>query len=496
MKSSAVRIEAALYLGFDVGTQSTKAVVLDASTGTVVARAQCAYDLLPGLPPGHQEQHPDTWIAAVQATARQVLQGVDASRIQGIGVSGQQHGCVVLDEHAQVVRAAKLWCDTSTATEARALSQQLGRLVPTGFTASKLVWLRAHEPQNWARVRTVLLPHDFVNLRLCGTATMECGDASGTGFFDPVARGFDALAMRAIDPRLAAMLPPLVRPGAPAGRLSSAGALLLGLPEGVPVSHGGGDNMMAAIGSGAAANGVAVVSLGTSGTVFARSDSPVVDPGGLIAPFCSSDGAYLPLLCVMNLTGVTESVCRLTGLTHAELTQRASAVPIGSDGLTWLPFLNGERVPDLPDANGTLLAMRSDNLTPGHVYRAALEGTSCNLAHGARRLQQLGVPLRELRLCGGAASNVLWRQILADLLEVPVAVVEEPEAAALGAAIQALWTVRRLAGERASCAEVAAPFVRTTGELVRPSRDLAASRALRARFARELLRHHGVRLLD
>ncbi|MEQ1633203.1 MAG: xylulokinase [Planctomycetota bacterium] len=495
MVSSATDSRGGLYLGFDVGTQSTKALVLDADSGEVVARAQEPYELISSLPPGHMEQHPDTWIAALQRTAATVLARVDRTRIRGVSVSGQQHGAVVLDEQQRVVRPAKLWCDTSTASEARALSQAIGRAVPTGFTASKLRWLKIHEPQNWARVRHVLLPHDYVNLRLCGTATMECGDASGTGFFDPIARQFDPRAMAAIDARLPSMLPPLLPPGAPAGSLSSAGAALLSLPVGLPVAHGGGDNMMAAIGSGAAANGVAVVSLGTSGTVFARSSNPTVDREGLIAPFCSSDGAYLPLLCVMNLTGVTETVRRVTGLSHDALTKLASAVPMGSDGLLWLPFLNGERVPDLPTATGTLLSMRGDNLSPGHLYRAALEGTSCNLAAGARRLQQLGVDLREVRLCGGASHNPLWQQILADLFEVPVVLVAEPEAAALGAAISALWTVRRLAGDDVSCAEVAAKFVHTVGEPVRPSSDLASSRELRARFAFEVERLHGVRIL-
>lgn len=480
-----------LFLGFDVGTQGTKALVADVQRGEVVARASRSYGLLPGLPPGHLEQDPQTWLDAVAATARDVLAAVDPARIAGLAVSGQQHGCVVLDGDGHVVRPAKLWCDTATAAEARELSVRLGRAVPTGFTASKLMWLARREPAAWAAVRRVLLPHDFVNLRLTGVASMECGDASGTGFFDPVERRFDRIAAHAIDARLAAMLPPLRAPGELAGRLSEAGAALLGLPAGLPVGPGGGDNMMAAIGSGATRAGVVVVSLGTSGTIFTRTGAPVVDPQGLIAPFCSSDGGWLPLLCVMNLTGVTEEVKALTGRSHDELTSLASAVPIGCDGLLWLPFLAGERVPDLPDATGTLLGLRPGLLRPGHLYRAAIEGTSCNLAAGLDRLRALGVAVDEVRLVGGAAKNPLWRQVLASLFGVPIRPLLEAEAGALGAALQAAWAVRRAAGDPAvTTDDIVRPFVRM-GEPVLPEpRQRPAVAALRARFAAEVERLH------
>ncbi len=474
-----------LFLGLDVGTQSTKALVLDDGLGRIVARAQQPYDLLPGLPPGHCEQHPDLWIAAVQKTAAMALSQVDKARIAGVGVSGQQHGCVLLDDQGSVLRPAKLWCDTATTQEAEELSAALSQRVPVGYTASKLLWHKRHEPSVWAKARAVLLPHDYVNFRLTGVRSMERGDASGTGLFDPVRRAFDPVALAAVDAGLSAMLPPLLPPGAPAGNLSAAGAALLGLRAGLPVAAGGGDNMMAAIGSGAAQSGVGVISLGTSGTVFVRSDVPVVDPAGLVAPFCSSDGAWLPLLCVMNLTGVTNAVCEITSLSHDELTARALAVGCGSDGLVWLPFLNGERVPDLPSAQGILLGMRGANLTPGHLYRAAIEGAACNLALGAARMRRLGVKLHGVRVCGGAAHNPLWLQTLADLLEAPVQATAEPEAAALGAAIAALWTVRRLAGEDLSAAEAAAPLVGAAGPVHEPSSQ-AAAQDLRDRYAAAL----------
>lgn len=480
-----------LFLGLDVGTQGVKALIVDAATTAVVARAAEPLTLLAGLPPGHAEQHPQQWLDAVTRAVQRAVAAVDVRRIAGIGVSGQQHGCVVLDEEGVVVRPAKLWCDTATAAEARELGERLGRAVPAGFTASKVLWLARHEPANWARVRRVLLPHDYVNLWLTGEASMEAGDASGTGWFDPVARAFDPAAMRAIDPRLAGLLPPIRAAGALAGELTAATGAVLGLPAGTPVATGGGDNMLSAIGSGATAPGVVVVSLGTSGTVFTRASAPVVDPAGRIAAFCSSDGAWLPLLCVMNLTGVTEEVAALSGRGHDALTAAAGAVPPGAGGLLWLPFLVGERVPDLPEASGTLLGVRPGTLRPGHLYRAALEGTSLNLGFGVDCLRALGIAVDELRVTGGAARNPLWRQVLADVLGAPVRLLEETESAALGAALQASWCVRRAAGERdLECHDVAAPFVRVGAPLLPAPANAAAYDDLRSRYRSELVRLH------
>src|SRR4030042_2065586 len=215
-----------LYLGFDVGTQATKGLALDAATAQVVARSWRSYGLIPGLPPGAAEQDPQTWVEAVREVAVELLSvpGVDRARVRGVGVSGQQHGLVVLDADDQVVRAAKLWCDTTTAEEALELSREFGRAIPAGFTAPKILWMKRHEPELWPRVRSILLPHDYVNFRLTGRKTMEAGDASGTGFFDPVGRAFDEEGVERVDSRLAKMLPPIISAGAPAWALSADGA--------------------------------------------------------------------------------------------------------------------------------------------------------------------------------------------------------------------------------------------------------------------------------
>jgi xylulokinase len=480
-------------IGLDVGTQSTKALVVDIEAGRVVARGQVSYGLIGGLPAGAAEQHPDTWWRAVGQVLHEL--GGAAREVAAVGVSGQQHGLVVLDQDGQVVRPAKLWCDTVTATEAAELSAAFGRRVPTGFTASKILWLARHEPAAWARVRTVLLPHDFINFRLTGRRVMEAGDASGTGFFDPVQRTFVAKEMAAIDRRLPELIPPLVAPGEPAGVVTAAAAAELGLRAGIPVAAGGGDNMMSALGAGATRPGILVVSLGTSGTIFGFSDRPVVDPDGLIAPFCDSTGGWLPLLCVMNATGVLEEVrAAFPGSTLEALTEEAARLDPGAGGLMLVPYLSGERVPDLPAASGCLFGLRPGSLRPGPLFRAALEGVTHGLCCGLERLTRLGVSVSEVRLAGGGSRSVLWRQILADALGSPVHLVEEPESAALGAAIAAAWTARRVGGEAVCAGEVAASLVKTRGPAIEP--DAASGRIYRQereRFRQLVERLYGIR---
>jgi xylulokinase len=360
--------------------------------------------------------------------------------------------------------------------------------VPAGFTASKILWLKRHEPEHFARLAHVLLPHDWVNYRLTGELAMEAGDASGTALFDPAVRGFDARACYAIDPGLAARLPRLVPPHEPVGRVTSECARELGLPAGIPVSPGGGDNMCAAIGAGATRPGVAVLSLGTSATVFAYSRTVVLDPAGLIAPFCDSSGGYLPLLCVMNATGVLHEVARMfPGEDLASLTAAAERLAPGADGLLLLPYLQGERVPDLPEATGTLLGMRAGLLTPGHLFRAALEGVSLNLAWGVERMRALGLAIDQVRLVGGGARNGLWARILADALDARVTRLEESESAALGAALQAGWI---LGG--GSLDALAQAFARSAEAPLEPRAEaVRVHRELGARFREAVARQHG-----
>src|SRR5882757_231646 len=330
-----------LLLGIDSGTQSTKVLVVDARDGKVLASATQEYDLIPNLPPGAKEQHPHTWRDAVASGIRRSLRQAKAvaAEVKAIGVSGQQHGFVPLDSNGEVIRPAKLWCDTSTTAECEEITEKLGGLkktiktlgnaVPPGFTASKILWLKNHEPENFEKLATILLPHDYLNFWLTGEKVMEYGDASGTALLDVRKRKWSMAAIDAIDPELAGKLPPLTASNMPAGRLQKATARTLDLNPDVLVSAGGGDNMMGAIGTGNVSAGVITASFGTSGTIYACAEKPVVDPQGEIAAFCDSTNHWLPLLCTMNVTVATEMVRRDFDLTHEKFEKLAAKAPAG-----------------------------------------------------------------------------------------------------------------------------------------------------------------------
>ena len=448
-----------LYIGIDSGTQSTKAVVLDLAQKKVIAEARAPHRLIDGLPVGHMEQHPQDWTAALDAVILEVTARVDRTRVRGIGVSGQQHGFVPLDEKGQVIRPAKLWCDTSTVAEcalltkklggARAVIRKVGLLFLPGFTAPKILWLKRHEPQNYRRLRHVLLPHDYLNFHLTGNFFMECGDASGTALMDVRRRTWSKEAVAAIDRNLADWLPPVSGSHQPAGMLRPDLARKYGLSTDVVVSAGGGDNMMGAIGTGNVTPGVVTASFGTSGTIYAYASKPVVDPRGEIAAFCSSTGGWLPLLCTMNVTTVTEQVRAIFGYDHAALDAAVAAAPAGAGGLVLLPYLEGERTPNVPEGSGVWFGLNKKTLQPGHLARAAMEGATMGMNYGLRRLADLGVKAKEIRVTGGGAKSPVWRQLMADIFGVPVVAMVEDEGAALGGALQAAWCTALLDGAKA-----------------------------------------------
>ena len=448
-----------LFIGIDSGTQSTKAVVLDLEQKKVIAEARAPHQLIAGLPVGHLEQHPCDWTAALDAVILEVAAKVDRARVRAIGVSGQQHGFVPLDEKGDVIRPAKLWCDTSTVAEcalltkklggARAAIRQAGLLFLPGFTAPKILWLKRHEPQNYRRLRHVLLPHDYLNFYLTGNYFMEYGDASGTALMDVRKRAWSKAVIGAIDQNLADWLPPLSDSHKPAGLLRADLAEKFGLSADVVVSAGGGDNMMGAIGTGNVAPGVVTASFGTSGTIYAFAKNPVVDPEGEIAAFCSSTGGWLPLLCTMNVTTVTEQVRALFGLDHAALNAAVEAAPAGAGGLVLLPYFAGERTPNVPEGSGVLLGLTNQTFSAGHIARAAMEGATMGMNYGLRRLADLGVKAKEIRVTGGGAKSPVWRQLMADIFGVPVVAMVEDEGAALGGALQAAWCTSLLDGNKA-----------------------------------------------
>jgi xylulokinase len=437
------------YIGIDSGTQSTKAVVLDLNSGILVAQSSQAYELISGLPAGHLEQHPSDWITAVKVTISSCLEqlGSRRSEVRGIGVSGQQHGLVVLDANDEVIRPAKLWCDTSTVSQCdqfaaafgsrEGLIARAGNAMLPGYTIPKLLWLKQNEPDHFKKVRSILLPHDYINFFLSGVKRMEFGDASGMGILNVRTREWDAGLIDFVDPSVHEMLPSLGSSNEIHGTLLPALASEWGLAGDVIVSAGGGDNMMGAIGTGNISNGIITASFGTSGTLYGCAEKPIIDPDGEIAAFCDSTDHWLPLACTMNVTVVTEQVRGWFGWDLAEMERQVASAPAGVGGVSFLPYLNGERTPNLPDGSGVIHGLNPATASPAHLMRAAMEGATLGLAYGLRRFDALGLTPGEIRLTGGGSKSAVWRQIAADVFGVPVVSLATAEGAGLGGAIQA-----------------------------------------------------------
>jgi xylulokinase len=462
-----------LYLGIDSGTQGTKAVVFDQAAGIIIAECYQPHDLMQDND-GTREQEPAWWITACEKLIIEILkqQNVEPGDIKAIGVSGQQHGFVPLDRAGEVIRPAKLWCDTATTAQTETITRRaggpakvincIGNSVAAGFTASKILWLAENEPENYQRLATVLLPHDYLNFWLTGEKKSEYGDASGTAYFDVVNRGWSDELLQAIDPdgKLAACLPQLIESHQPVGVVRPELAKKFGLSEGVLVASGGGDNMIAAIGTGNVKSGVVTASLGTSGTIYAYSDKPIIDPDGELAAFCSSTGGWLPLVCTMNVTVATELTKNLFNLDTKTLNSLSESASPGSDGLILLPFFNGERTPALPTASASLHGITPNNYSKANLCRSAMEGATFGLRYGMEVLNRRGILPSQIRLVGGGAKSPLWRQITADIFNCPVVRPMVEEAGAFGAALQALWCHLRENGEDVTIDQITDKYVK------------------------------------
>ena len=430
-----------LCAGVDSSTQSCKVVIRDADTGAVVRTGRASH-------PDGTEVHPDAWWDALQAA---IADAGGLDDVAAISVGGQQHGMVVLDVDGQVIRPALLWNDTRSAEAAAALiaefgaeelARRTGSVPVASFTATKLRWLRDAEPENAARVAAVALPHDWLTWRLRGFGpqnpdlnelTTDRSDASGTSYWTPSTGEYDrdllvaALGHDAILPRVL-------------GPADSAGTT----PAGVVVGPGAGDNAGAALGLGAV-EGDVVVSIGTSGTVFAVTAAPTADASGAVAGFADASGAFLPLVATLNAARILDAIAALLGVDHTELGRLALGAEPGADGLVLQPYFEGERTPNLPDATATLFGMTLASTTRENLARAAVEGMLCALADGLDAVRSLGVAARRILLIGGAAQNAAVSTIAAQVFDVPVVVPDPGEYVALGAAVQAAWT---LTGER------------------------------------------------
>jgi xylulokinase len=469
--------------GIDLGTQSCKVVIYDYEKKAVLARSQEPVDMI-AENDGAREQKAEWYDAALKACFDRLDADLKKT-VAAIGISGHQHSFVPLDENGKPLYNVKLWCDTSTAPECdeltkkaggeAALIAETGLPMRVGYTAPKVQWLKNHKPEAFEKLAHILLPHDYLNRLLSGEYTAEAGDASGTALFDVRKRAWSKKVCDYIDPKVFACLPRLVAPGEPAGAVSASAAALYGLPQGALLAAGGGDNMMGAIGTGTVRDGFLTMSLGTSGTLFGFSNTPVIDPTGNLAAFCSSTGGWLPLLCTMNCTVASEEFRKLFGLDVKALDAEGAKSPIGAGGITVLPFFNGERTPNLPNGRASVNGVTAANWSRENLTRAALESAIFGMRIGMEGFNDLDFKAKEIRLIGGGAKSKLWQSITANVMNLPIRIPSGDEAAAMGGAIQAVWTLEKAAGKNTTIDAVCEEHVSMEGKTVPPETESVAA---------------------
>ena len=481
-------------LGVDIGTSGSRAVVVDGS-GRIIASATKNHVPFASPGPAWAEQDPDDWWQAAQQAVREVISKIDgrAGTIESIGLSGQMHGAVLLDDAGAVLRPAIIWCDQRTAEECQWLDREVGpsRLLEltsnpalTNFTLTKLLWVRTHEPETWARVRHVLLPKDYVRFRLSGEYAIDVADASGTLMLDVERRRWSLEMLEAVEIPLD-LLPTVFESPAISARVSREGANATGLSAGTPIVAGAGDQAAGAVGMGITRPGAVSVTIGTSGVVFAATERPALDRKGRIHTFCHAIPDRWHVMGVTQAAGLSLRWLRDQWFTDAgaddgaydRMTEAASRVPPGADGVLWAPYLMGERTPHCdPDVRAALVGLAASH-TRGHVARAVMEGVAFSLRDSFGVFSELDVPVRSIRVGGGGARSALWRQIQASTYGRPVETVAAEEGAAYGAAILAgvgagLWP---------SVDEACDAVVRTAG-VTEPQADLVER--LNAQYAR------------
>src|SRR5277367_1893298 len=442
-------------LGIDVGTGGTRALIVD-ENGRITAAATEEHEPFASPKIGWAEQRPEDWWRAAGVAVRKALaQGnLRGDQIACVGFSGQMHGAVMLDSAGEVVRPALIWCDVRTEKQCRELNERIGaeRVIQLtcnpalpNFTLTKLLWVRENEPENWKRVRFVMLPKDYVRFRLTGERAIDVADASGTLMLDVAKRRWSAEVLQAadIDP---ALLPRVFESPDVCGKVSATGAVATGLAAGTPVVAGAGDQAAGATGMGIVTPGAVSATIGTSGVVFAATDRPALDPRGRLHTFCHAVPGRWHVMGVTQAAGLSlrwfrdsfgSSATQSTGDSYEKLTAEAATTPAGSDGLLWAPYLMGERTPHLDaNARGALVGITASH-TRAHVIRAIMEGVAYSLKDTFTIFNGMNVPVKSIRLGGGGARSSLWRQIQADVYGHEVEIVEAEEGAAYGAAILA-----------------------------------------------------------
>lgn len=436
-----------LLLGLDIGTGGSRAVVIDGN-GKLCAAATVEHAAFASPEIGWAEQEPDDWWCASVEAIHKVLLSVPAAEIAAIGISGQMHGAVVLDKQDVPIRPAIIWCDQRTSNQCDEITEKVGktRLIEiagnpavTGFTLPKLLWLRENEPENWSRVRSVLLPKDYIRLRLSGDKASDVTDSSGTLLFDIAKRNWSHELMSAFELD-AELFPRVFESSEITGAVSSKAAELTGLKAGTPIVAGAGDNAAGAVGLGIVESGMLSATIGTSGVVFASSDEPRFDPKGRIHTLCHAVPGMWHNTGVTQAAGLSLKWFRETfspDASYDDLTALAEEVGAGSDGAIWLPYLMGERTPHLDaNARAALVGLTASH-TKGHIVRAVMEGVAFSLKDSIEIFRDLGVNATTIRLGGGGATSKLWRQIQADVYGQTVGIAKNDEGAAFGAALLA-----------------------------------------------------------
>ncbi len=463
------------FLGIDVGTGGTRALLINEG-GKVVASASEDHQPFASPQIGWAEQDPADWWRACGIAVQKMLKrgSIPASQIACVGFSGQMHGTVLLDERGDIVRPALIWCDVRTEKQAQELTTKIGadRLIELtcnpalpNFTLTKCLWVRENEPENWSRVRSLMLPKDYVRFRLTGERATDLADASGTLLLDVAHRRWSQEMLDFVQMD-GALLPALYESPEVCGRISEAGAAATGLPSGTPVVAGAGDQAAGAIGIGVVSPGAVSATIGTSGVVLAATNLPALDPGGRVHTFCHGLQNRWLVMGVTQAAGLSlrwfrDQFGKIDGHadSYEDLTAQAAKVPAGSDGLLWAPYLMGERTPYLDaNARGMLVGLTASH-TRAHVVRAILEGVAFSLRDTFTIFDEINVPVKSIRLGGGGARSPLWRQIQADVYGQSVDTVAVEEGAAYGAAILAGVGAKAWPTVDAACAAV----VRVTG---------------------------------
>ncbi len=446
----------AYLIGIDLGTSGTKTVLFH-TDGAIAASKTVEYPMSQPQN-GWAEQNPEDWVAAAFETLRSVTSGVDPSEILGIGISGQMHGLVMLDADGEVIRPSIIWCDQRTGAECEEITARVGRqrLIDitanpalTGFTASKILWVRNHEPENYARCRHILLPKDYLRYRLTGAFATEVSDASGMQLLDIGRRCWSEEVCRALDIDMQLLAKVYESPEI-TGEVTAEAAARTGLRAGTPVAGGAGDNAAAAVGTGVVRQGRAFTTIGTSGVVFAHTDAMAIDPAGRVHTFCCAVPGCWHVMGVTqaaglslkwfrdNFCGPEKETAALMGVDpYYLMDQAAEKAPIGANRLLYLPYLMGERTPHLdPDCRGAFFGLSAMH-TRVDLLRAVLEGVAYSLRDCMEIIRGMGFAIDDMMACGGGGTSAVWRQMLADLYGCPVSTSSSKESAALGVAILA-----------------------------------------------------------